>query len=77
MLTIGQLWKHKTMQWLEVRVMEVHPQFGNRPTRMVDLKVENRTDDSTNGLEIQFDDEYVMSNYYLIEGGLDNPHWEV
>ena len=77
MLTIGLLWKHKTMEWLELRVMEVLTQFENRPNRMVQLKVENKTDDSTNGLTIEFDDAYIMSNYHLIEGGLDNPHWEV
>jgi hypothetical protein len=57
--------------------MEVGDQFENRPTRMVQLKVENESDSSTHGLAIEFDDAYIMTNYYLIEGGLDNPHWEV
>jgi hypothetical protein len=57
--------------------MEVGDQFENRPTRMVQLKVENEGDDGTHGLTIEFDDAYIMSNYHLIEGGLDNPHWEV
>lgn len=75
MVTSGQLWEHKSMEWLKVRVLEVSEQLANRPARMVELKVENENDTSIHGVVIEFDDLYVLDNYNLIEDSV--PTWEV
>lgn len=73
MVALGQLWQHKGMEWLKIRVIEIMAP----PSRMVKFKVDNPEDRGTHGVEIGFDQEYIVSNYNLIDQEFSTPTWEV
>jgi len=73
MVALGQLWQHKTMEWLKIRCMG----YRDSPSEMIQFRVENHSDHSVHGVDIDFEADYVTSNYNMIQHGLDSPSWEV
>jgi hypothetical protein len=73
MLAIGQLWQHKGMEWLRIRCMG----YRDPPSRMIQFKVENHEDPSVHNVTIDFESDYIICNYNMVQHGLDEPSWEV
>ncbi len=73
MIELGQLWQHKSMVWLRIRAHEFN---SERSGNMIKFVVETMPDEGTNGVEIEFDNDYVVTNYWLVHE-LHKAAWEV
>lgn len=73
MVVLGQLWQHKSMEWLRIRAQDYNTE---RSGNMIKFVVETEPDEGTNGTVIEFDNDYVVTNYWLVHE-LHNAAWEV
>ena len=79
MVLVGELWKHKDMPWLRLRVKELNPVDLDRNPQnpMALLEVEGSSDGHINGVQVEFDSYYLVRNYILIESELGESTWQL